>query len=100
MALVAWWDWAFAPRCPALEGAWALGEGLWAVQGDYIWIEPVVKSEFASPIGARVLDAEAGRIRVLDDEGQVSSGTARSVGQARKGAGYRRCGWGRSGGSS
>lgn len=42
------------------------------LQGDFIWIEPVgSKSDFVCPIGARVLEADQGRIRVKDDDGQV-----------------------------
>jgi hypothetical protein len=65
------------------------------VQGDHIWIEPTVKSEFSCPIGARVLDTDQGRIRVLDDESNVSV-RAHKHAHARV---YRNNGWDQTDGS-
>ena len=40
-------------------------------QGDFIWIEPVVKGQYGAPIGARVISSEAGKILIVDDQGNV-----------------------------
>uniref|UniRef100_A0A7E4VCT7 Myosin motor domain-containing protein n=1 Tax=Panagrellus redivivus TaxID=6233 RepID=A0A7E4VCT7_PANRE len=37
--------------------------------GDFIWIEPFNKGQYGAPIGARVISSEAGRILVVDDQG-------------------------------
>ena len=39
-------------------------------QGDYVWLDPEVRGEFAVAIGARVQFSESGRIKVVDDDGQ------------------------------
>lgn len=40
------------------------------VQGDFVWIEPPAGEGI--PVGARVLDQDHGRLRIVDDLGQVS----------------------------
>uniref|UniRef100_A0A914X4M5 Unconventional myosin heavy chain 6 n=1 Tax=Plectus sambesii TaxID=2011161 RepID=A0A914X4M5_9BILA len=37
--------------------------------GDFIWIEPLNKGLFSCPVGARVVDSETGRVKVVDDQG-------------------------------
>uniref|UniRef100_A0A914YCS1 Myosin motor domain-containing protein n=1 Tax=Panagrolaimus superbus TaxID=310955 RepID=A0A914YCS1_9BILA len=37
--------------------------------GDFIWIEPVIKGQYGAPIGARVISSEAGKILIVDDQG-------------------------------
>ncbi|KAK0401978.1 hypothetical protein QR680_016074 [Steinernema hermaphroditum] len=37
-------------------------------KGDFIWIEPISKSPFATPLGARVVSADGGRILAIDDD--------------------------------
>ncbi|XP_060573750.1 myosin-VIIa-like isoform X3 [Ruditapes philippinarum] len=39
-------------------------------KGDHVWIEPKQKTEFSVAIGAQVQYSEAGRIRVVDDDGK------------------------------
>ncbi|VDD85245.1 unnamed protein product, partial [Enterobius vermicularis] len=38
--------------------------------GDFIWIESPSKTLFSCPIGARVVDADGGKIKVVDDQGR------------------------------
>lgn len=42
-----------------------------ALQGDYIWIEPITGREFDVAIGARVISTEGKRILVKDDDERV-----------------------------
>jgi myosin-7 len=42
-------------------------------KGDFIWIEPVIKGQYGAPIGARVISSEAGKILIVDDQGNVSN---------------------------
>lgn len=40
-------------------------------QGDHVWLDTQLNSEFNVPIGAVVKDSDSGRILLEDDEGKV-----------------------------
>ncbi|VDP17040.1 unnamed protein product [Onchocerca flexuosa] len=37
------------------------------LQGDFLWLEPIAKNRFIHPIGARVLEVEDDKFKVIDD---------------------------------
>ncbi|KAL3989236.1 Myosin head (motor domain) family protein [Acanthocheilonema viteae] len=39
-------------------------------KGDFLWLESIAKSRFICPIGARILEVENDKFRVIDDFGQ------------------------------
>ena len=42
-----------------------------SLQGDHVWIPNGGTSEFHVPIGAQVVHQEAGKTKLIDDEGEV-----------------------------
>lgn len=40
-------------------------------KGDYVWIAPLTRSEFAIPTGAKILDIKNNVYFVEDDDGKV-----------------------------
>ncbi|VDK72932.1 unnamed protein product, partial [Onchocerca ochengi] len=36
-------------------------------KGDFLWVEPIAKNRFIFPIGARVLEVEDDKFKVIDD---------------------------------
>ena len=38
-------------------------------KGDFIWIEPLNKGQYGTPVGARVISSEGGKVLVVDDQG-------------------------------
>lgn len=40
------------------------------LQDDFVWLDPEKDGEFAVAIGARVLQTESGRTKVVDDDGR------------------------------
>uniref|UniRef100_A0A915BGX9 Myosin-VIIa n=1 Tax=Parascaris univalens TaxID=6257 RepID=A0A915BGX9_PARUN len=39
-------------------------------KGDFIWVESSNKNKYSCPIGARVVDSQGGRVKVVDDDGK------------------------------
>ncbi|VDK70782.1 unnamed protein product [Gongylonema pulchrum] len=43
------------------------------LQGDFLWLERGSSSRFSLPTGARIVQIEGDKMKVLDDYGQVSA---------------------------